>query len=380
MNEKYTFSINKTYIVFIVNIFYLSLIGYIVLYITDLDKKYSTIIASNKKLEVNNEILLNTIRSLEEKLENTRIIQEVYAAPEPLPMSDEYKIFLIKVIIFLIISVLGFFSLWYIYSYIKVYLLSLFVKGASSVGTVNSYFSYFLSKKNIKSFKCRDSYDNVLSIKLNEADQTFEIFIKPFNLNETYLLEDFFRLNLERFSLVNTESAIVEEVIHSLQDVIGQGAVNTESAIVEEVIFRTQDIITQAAANTESAFVEEVVRSLQDVISQVAVSTESANAEEVICSLQDVIGQAAINSEAAFVEEVIRSTQDVISQVAVNTESAFVEEVIRSTQDVTSQIAANIECAIVEEVIHSSQEAISQAAASTPEFVSEIIANISSIF
>jgi len=233
MNEKYTFSINKTYIVFIVNIFYLSLIGYIVLYITDLDKKYSTIIASNKKLEVNNEILLNTIRSLEEKLDNTRIIQEVYAAPESLPMSDNYKIFLIKIMIFLIISVLAFFSFWYVYSYIKVSLLSLFVKGASSVGTVNSYFSYFLSKNNIKSFKCRDSFDNVFSLKLNETDRTFDIFIKPFNSNDTYLLEDFFRMHPERFSLVTTEPGVLEGVVRNTQDVITQAAINTPQAINE---------------------------------------------------------------------------------------------------------------------------------------------------
>ena len=233
MTQNYTFSINKTYLFFIVNIFYLSLIGYIVLYIVDLDKKYSTIIASNKKLEVNNEILINTIRSLEEKLDNTRIIQEVYAGPKPLLMSDSYKIFLIKIMIFLIISILAFFSIWYVYSYIKVSLLSLFVKGASSVGTVNSYFSYFLSKNNIKSFKCRDSFDNIFSLKLNEADRTFDIFIKPFNSTETYSLEDFFRLHPEVFNLVNTEPGVVEGVVRSSQEVVNQAAINTPQAISE---------------------------------------------------------------------------------------------------------------------------------------------------
>jgi hypothetical protein len=233
MTEKYTFSINKIYIFFIVNIFYLSLIGYIVLYITDLDKKYCTIIASNKKLEVNNEILLNTIRSLEEKLDNTKIIQEVYSGPEPLLMSDNYKMFLIKIIIFLIISILAVFSIWYVYSYIKVSLLSLFVKGASSVGTVSSYFSYFLSKNSIKSFKCRDSFDNIFSLKLNEEDRTFDIFIKPFNSNETYLLEDFFRLHPEVFNLVNTEPGVVEGVVRSTQEVVNQAVTNTPQSVSE---------------------------------------------------------------------------------------------------------------------------------------------------
>jgi hypothetical protein len=135
--------------------------------------------------------------------------------------------------IFLIISILAFFSIWYVYSYIKVSLLSLFVKGASSVGTVNSYFSYFLSKNNIKSFKCRDSFDNIFSLKLNEADRTFDIFIKPFNSTETYSLEDFFRLHPEVFNLVNTEPGVVEGVVRSSQEVVNQAAINTPQAISE---------------------------------------------------------------------------------------------------------------------------------------------------
>lgn len=260
MVDSYIFSINKTYIVFILNAFYLTLITYIISYIINLDEKYSIIIASNKKLEANNEVLLNIIRSLEEKLDNTRTIQEVFVAPAPLPMSDNYKIFLIKLIFFLIISILAFLSIWYVYAYIKLSFWSHFIKGASSVGSINTYFSSFLKLNNITEFNCRDSLNNVFFVKVNDVNKTCEIFITPCNSENTYSLEDFFKLYPEFFRATSIDGTL-ESVVRGTEHVVSQAAGGT----VEGVVHSTEHLVSQVAISTPQS-IAEIINSISSMM------------------------------------------------------------------------------------------------------------------
>jgi len=214
---KQHYSIPRTYVDFVFvsyNISILLAFGFLFHNFQLLSNQFSRLEKVNQELFEQN---IQLRRLLEDK-----IALEVIN-PSVTPMSDEYKIFLIKLsIILVVLSLLGV-GVYFWFYWFKVSVAGLFQK------TAWGYLSSFLSYNKLEKITYVDKLNN--SILIRFTDKSTSIDIKPYNCENFISLEEFFLKHPELF----------KEVLQSSTDIISSAAVHS-SAVAPAVESMSQFI------------------------------------------------------------------------------------------------------------------------------------------
>ena len=173
--------------------------------ITAINCKVHSISLTCAELSTQSTEMVLKMSKLQKKIEEKVIAID---APSILPvnLSTEDAILLIKVALILLIC--GF-SIWYCYTFIKIFVSSLLIKDNYIPVDLNKLFESIFSKFELKSFQYKDKFDNIFTINVSEANKTAEIWITPASNNNLMSLENYFE---ERQIALDAALATIREL------------------------------------------------------------------------------------------------------------------------------------------------------------------------
>jgi hypothetical protein len=202
-SDKTVFSVNKvtTGMLFFYNLLSLSAMGFLYYNFQLVFDKLQELEKANQALTLQNTELHRFLLQLQNA--NSEVSTALVTKDVLTPMSEDYKMFLIKLILIISILSLGGLSAWYAFYWFKFSFLGSLYKGFLTLGTIPSFFSTtgFTSlfyTDHIKSFSYTDRFENVITVKFTE--NSADIFVKLANTDVTSSLEAVFARHPEIFS------------------------------------------------------------------------------------------------------------------------------------------------------------------------------------
>lgn len=241
VNKIYLFITFYTLIIFSPILFLLHKVEALFLKISKLEQANTDLILRNKELES---------LMIEQKafiVQNSNL--EILNKPIISSMSDDYKIFLIKVTLLIILCIIIFGISFYWFYFLKYGLLSIYTKGVTGL---NAYVVSLFYSNNLKSFKYTDRLNNVFTIKLNDdgnGNGVVDILIKPFNSSTTCSLEEFLARNPDLFdsALSEANSSLMSGICGVCSQTLAAGSEVTAQAAISLATSETAtDVATSA--------------------------------------------------------------------------------------------------------------------------------------